>query len=63
LTRDLVTVNEPAETAGLPPLRPADDHVDLATAAAGANEPGFPVEHGRLRTIAGGLLGGIGLDL
>ena len=56
-------MNEPAETAGLPPLRPADDHVDLATAAAGANELGFPVEHGRLRTIAGGLLGGIELDL
>jgi hypothetical protein len=45
------------------PLRRAAHHVDLAAAAAGANEPGLPVKHGRLRTVALGMLGGIGLDL
>src|ERR1700674_2552512 len=47
----------------LPPPGPADDHVDIASATPGANEPRLPVKHGRLRTIAGGVLSGIGLDL
>jgi hypothetical protein len=56
-------MTEPAEGLGLPPFGPAYHHVDLAAAAAGANEPRLPVKHGRLRAIAGGVLGRIGFNL
>jgi hypothetical protein len=53
----------PVSSAQLPPPGPADDHVDIAAAAAGAHEPRLPVKQGGLRAIAGGVLGGIRLDL
>jgi hypothetical protein len=43
------------------PLRPGHNHIDLAAAAAGADQP-FPlIEHGRFGAIPSSHLGGIGL--
>jgi hypothetical protein len=45
------------------PSRAAHHHIDLAAAAAGADQPLAPIEHGGIGAIPGSHLGGIGLDL
>jgi hypothetical protein len=45
------------------PLRPGYDHIDLSAAAAGADEPGAPIEHRRCGAVPFGHLAGVGLDL
>jgi hypothetical protein len=41
----------------------SNHHVGLAAAAAGADEPGAPIEHRRCRAVSVGHLGGVRLDL
>jgi hypothetical protein len=43
-------------------LGSAYDHIDLMAAAAGAYEPGAPIEHRRCGAVSLGHLGGVGLD-
>jgi hypothetical protein len=56
------TSTAPNGTIGMP-SRAAHHHIDLAAAAAGADQPLAPIEHGGIGAIPGSHLGGIGLDL
>jgi hypothetical protein len=47
----------------LSPPRSGYDHIDLMAAAAGADEPGAPIEHRGYGAVPLGHLGGGGLDL
>jgi hypothetical protein len=44
-------------------LAPAHHHIDLPAAAAGADPPLAPIEHGRFAAIPSSHLGGVGRDL
>jgi hypothetical protein len=53
------TSTAPNGTIGMP-SRAAHHHIDLAAAAAGADQPLAPIEHGGIGAIPGSHLGGIG---
>src|SRR6516165_2333569 len=50
-------------SAGLTPLSPADDHVNLSAAALGTDKPLAPIENGGARAVSLRHLGGVGLNL
>jgi hypothetical protein len=54
---------QPGRSGGSAPLRPGHDHIDLMAGAAGAYEPGAPIEHLRCRAVTLGHLAGVRLDL
>jgi hypothetical protein len=53
----------PSSLAALFPPRSGYDHIDLTTAAFGADEPGAPIEHRPNRAVPLGHLSRVGLDL
>jgi len=50
-------------SAGLTPLSPADDHVNLSAAALGTDKPLAPIENGGVRAVSLRHLGRVGLNL
>jgi hypothetical protein len=54
---------EPTRSGSRAPLRPADDHIDLPAAAAGAHKPLAPPRNTHLGAVPLGHLGRVGLDL
>ena len=50
-------------SAGLTPLSPADDHVNLSAAALGTDKPPAPIENGGVRAASLRHLGRVRLDL
>jgi hypothetical protein len=50
-------------SAGLTPLSPADDHVNLSAAALGTDKPLAPIENGGVRAVSLRHFGRVGLNL
>jgi len=50
-------------SAGLAPLSPADDHVNLSAAALGTDKPLAPIENGGVRAVSLRHPGRVGLNL
>jgi hypothetical protein len=60
--RNLAALYLSGNSVSAPP-RSGYEHIDLPAAAAGADQPGAPIEHRACRAVPLGHLAGVGLDL